>query len=181
MKSYKLLLSLAGLISGTLSSLFTDLTDIGGRGFLPTSYSNFFLPQILPGFIFGITIFTFLYFSQDLKQNFFLKLLWIPSSTFAYFIAFNTAFYTMGSLGIFSIVLAGLAGGLLMVSFFYIAYFKFTLSKIFMLTILSGLLSFAFFLTADVLFIIWQFGMALAIGTLMDFRLKNNTSGTIIT
>jgi hypothetical protein len=162
-KNFKFKLTVAGLISGLISGFLGEFL-------------------IYPGIIFGIfMVITFLV-SKEQTSPFGMKFFFLLGSPVAYFFAVKITFISPTP-EYFSYFLAGAIGAFFMVTSFYVSLSKFEIKNLHLLVLLGGVLALSdffrsFYLNEDVvpvspfLFVIWQTGMAFALGWVTDSNFK---------
>lgn len=158
-----------GLISGILSVWLMALFAPVSRG---SQWSLFFVP----GIVFGLTIsiyFKFFRNSGELTVN---KIcFWILSSAIAYNSAVGLVlFYVMVTKSLsdsmtLPLFLAGMVGGGLMLVGYHYFLFPLEVRELLVLTVFAGILGVLFRESTSMfinLYVVWQSGMALALGAL---------------
>ena len=153
----------ATVLSGALSGIFfTDDSFLAGLGI-------FYGPGVFFGVITG-ALFILVY------QTYFLKaLLWAGASTLSWYLALRLyTFLSDGDAGVVNMILAGVAGAILLSSFYWLLIRKISWKRIF-LTIASGGLGAAIMyavlqgedaettLRYVISFVVWQTGVGLAL------------------
>ena len=160
LKKYRSLILLT-IISGFLSGLLID------------SWNYF------PGIVFGIALGRWFFVTQ--KTYLMKVLLWVGTSTLAYYIAFYTFFF-VGELfdsniisGFFS---AGLVGGMLLAISTKLLIVKLNQKQIVIVALLGGMagLIFAVEIASSFLphFILWQMVVGTTLGSMVDRNKQNN-------
>lgn len=176
------LLGFLGIFSGILSAYFFDAEIANNTILNPTT--------LAPGFIFGLVLGLYFFFKEKISLVRLLKLIaFIFISTTAFLVAlsiyldlpfspilnmFYIPFITDGSL--FLIIFSGFIGGTILVFGVHLLLFKLSFKNFLVLIFLAGLLSLSLVISGGVsgdfdmvnLFIIWQAGLAFALGFVLD-------------
>ena len=188
----KLKLGVMGLVSGSASTFSGSIVDALISYFkitdLPGSSLKWNYIEYLPGIIFGIAVGLFFLKLRPMSKPAVRIPLWIAASLVSYFLAVQTTLQIYAShiqqlpkidpplqWQVFAFFVGGLVGASVLLLAFSFLLTHLTLAKYLIITLLGGVLGVsgvihglpALFELAP-LFIIWQTGMAFALGWVLD-------------
>lgn len=166
---YMLKFGLWGLLSGVTSAIVTyTLGHDAGIGSITSSgWVNYG-----PGLFFALAIAFPSAKNNFSKESIWKTIMWFTDSAASFFVASALLVMTVIFLGSLAFLLAGLVGGLLITLGLSKTLYPLSKREVLILTILSGILAWPTLIFGElgipILFIIWQMGMALGLGKILE-------------